>query len=221
MNGILGMAQLLQLEGKMDESVRKEHAQIIFESGKTLMALLNDILDLSKLETGKMDLTPSPFNPEKLIEETCRLFNPMALEKSLSLSCGWLGPSGQTCYADSIRLRQMLFNLISNAIKFTERGQISVLASLVQDDPSRTMMEFSVKDTGIGIPAHLQGKLFQTFSQVDSSSTRKYGGSGLGLSIVSNLATLMGGTVGVESAPGAGSRFWFRVRAELTPPNYD
>lgn len=218
MKGVLGMAQLLLMDETMDDADRKEYAQTIYNSGQTLLALLNDILDLSKVEAGKMELSSAPFDPRQLIDETLRLFAPAAREKGLSIAAEWRGPPGIRYAADVARLRQMLGNLAGNAIKFTSAGFVRIEAAVVRETAQRAWLEFSVSDSGIGLSPEQQTRLFQPFSQADSSTTRQYGGTGLGLSIVRSLAQLMDGTVGVESQPGKGSRFWFRVGVGLLAP---
>lgn len=216
MNGILGMAQLLLMPGLTDEE-RHEFARTILNSGQTLLTLLNDILDLSKVEAGKLDLIAAAFDPQQIIDESISLFAEPARAKGLQLVFDWRGPSGQHYRADPIRLRQMLSNLLSNAIKFTAHGFVRLEASEIERSENQALLEFTVTDSGIGIPPDKQSLLFKPFSQVDSSSTREYGGSGLGLSIVSSLAKLMGGELGCDSEPGRGSGFWFRIRAEVVP----
>lgn len=216
MNGILGMAQVL-LNPKLPEAEREDYARTILTSGQTLLSLLNDILDLSKIEAGKLHLEYSVFEPEHLLNEAQALFSGSARNKNLRLEHVWQGPSRQRYRADVPHLRQMLFNLVGNAVKFTAQGQIRIEGRLVSADGGTAMIEFAVSDTGIGIPADKQDLLFKPFSQADSSSTREFAGTGLGLSLVSNLAALMKGEVGVESEPGQGSRFWFRFAAEIVP----
>ena len=214
MNGILGMAQLLLIDDKVDNEL-KEYARTIHNSGRTLLTLLNDILDLSKVEAGKMELSSIAFDPRQLLEETAHLFAQSAQEKGLGIEAEWRGPPGSRYEADAIRLRQMISNLIGNAIKFTAKGFVRVEASVVEETGQNALLEFAVTDSGIGISPDHQAKLFRPFSQADSSTTREYGGTGLGLSIIRSLAQLMDGTVGVESEPGKGSRFWFRVRVGI------
>lgn len=215
MNGILGMAQLLLMDGQTDEMEKKDHIRTIYNSGLTLLTLLNDILDLSKVEAGKMELTNISFYPRQLVEETTRLFVQSAQGKGLSIEARWLGPTNSHYEADATRLRQMLSNLINNAIKFTSNGYVRIEASVIEEDAHQALLEFAVTDSGIGIPKENQTKLFQPFSQADSSTTRDFGGTGLGLSIIRSLASLMEGSVGVESEPGKGSRFWFRARVSI------
>ncbi|MCX8017815.1 MAG: ATP-binding protein, partial [Rhodocyclaceae bacterium] len=220
LNGVLGMAQLL-LAPTMSDTERRDCARVIFHSGQTLLALLNDILDLSKIEAGKLTIEAGVVEPGELLHETEALFAATAREKGLALSCHWRGPPGRRYSGDPLRLRQMLANLVSNALKFTEHGSVTVEADERTDEAGVTCLEFSVTDTGCGIPADKQGRLFQPFSQLDDSATRSHGGTGLGLSIVKSLARLMGGEVGVDSAPGVGSRFWFTVRAKPLPEDSD
>ncbi len=213
MNGILGMAQLL-LSPDLPAGERLDFARTILNSGQTLMTLLNDVLDLSKIEAGKFDLSAAAFAPQQLIHETVALFSASAREKSLDLQGQWHGDAAQRYRADPIRIRQMLANLVSNAVKFTAQGYVRVEGRLVDSDDGQATLEFAVRDSGIGIVPEKQGLLFHAFSQADSSTTRQYGGTGLGLSIVRRLAELMGGSVGVDSRSGEGATFWFRIRAE-------
>jgi PAS domain S-box-containing protein len=213
MNSILGMAQVL-MTPTLSPQQRQDYARILMDSGETLLALLNDILDLSKIEAGKLLLHPTRTAPLQVIDDTLALFASAARAKQLSLTVtSDLDPS-RHYQLDALRLRQMLSNFISNAIKFTATGSVEVsLAQRAQGDQGDEL-EFAVTDTGIGIAAADQAALFQTFSQVDSSTTRHFGGTGLGLSIVRSLAQAMGGSVGVHSSPGQGSRFWFRIQAQ-------
>jgi signal transduction histidine kinase/FixJ family two-component response regulator len=211
MNGILGMAQLL-LTPNLSEEERREFARTILNSGQSLLTLLNDILDLSKVEAGKIQLTSNVFNPAQLLDEVAALFNEMAGKQGLAIRAEWRGSSERRYRGDANRLRQMLSNLVSNAIKFTERGEVHIHAAEVQRIGDDVLLEFSVIDTGIGIPGEKLPQLFQPFSQLDGTATRKYAGTGLGLSIVRSLALMMGGDVGVDSVPGEGSTFWFRVQ---------
>ncbi len=212
MNGILGMAQML-LMPNLQEDVRNDYARTILSSGQTLLTLLNDILDLSKIEAGKLRLESQAFSPEALMHETSKLFASAAQAKGLQFDWQWHGDPNQRYLGDSSRLRQMLSNLVGNALKFTQAGQVRIEASVLDQTETTSMLEFAVIDTGVGIPADQLGLLFQAFSQANSSTTREFGGSGLGLSIVRHLATVMGGDVGVSSEPGRGSRFWFTVQA--------
>ncbi|MDR3673003.1 MAG: ATP-binding protein [Holophaga sp.] len=210
LNGVLGMAELL-LSEDLDAAVRQDYARTILNSGTTLLTLINDILDLSKVEAGRMELSLAPFAPDMLLKETVALFAEMAGRKGLALEDHWTGPAGQAYLGDPMRLRQMLSNLVNNAIKFTEQGAIRIEAAERERDGATALLQFTVTDSGIGIRPELRGQLFQPFLQLDSSTTRAYAGTGLGLSIVRSLARLMGGEVGVEGAEPAGSRFWFRI----------
>ncbi|MDD5295745.1 MAG: ATP-binding protein [Rhodocyclaceae bacterium] len=214
MNGMLGMAQLLLMPG-LSEEEHDDYVRTILNSGQTLLSLLNDILDLSKVEAGKLELAQGAFDPRQIVEETGALFAALAQSKGLELEAVWRGTEGQRYRADSMRLRQMLTNLMSNAIKFTSSGFVRLEAREIERTETTALLEFSITDSGIGIPPDKQSLLFKAFSQADSSTTREYGGTGLGLSIVNNLARLMGGEAGVESEAGKGARFWFRVRADL------
>lgn len=220
MNGVLGMAQLL-LSGPSDEAETKEYARTILHSGQTLLTLLNDILDLSKVESGKLTLESGIVSPPSLLHDTESLFIGNALAKGLTLKVQWHGPGERRYRGDPHRLQQMLSNLVNNAIKFTKRGEIRIEARELEQADDSTQLEFAVHDTGPGIPADKQVLLFRPFSQVDDSTTRQFGGTGLGLSIVKSLATLMGGEVGVDSHEGQGSRFWFRVRLAHLPVHTD
>jgi PAS domain S-box-containing protein len=216
LNGVLGMAQLLQMPN-LTETERIEFARTIVHSGDTLLTLLNDILDLSKVESGKIQLEPHEVNPLDAIEEVGILFSELANSKGLGLQTAWHGPSAQCYLTDPIRLRQMLSNLLSNAIKFTSEGSVTIDAYELENDGSYACLEFAVTDTGIGLSHEVQSLLFRPFFQADASITRTHGGTGLGLSIVKSLANAMDGDVGVVSEIGKGARIWFRIRAELVP----
>ncbi len=213
MNGILGMAQMM-LQATPNEAQRTDYARTILSSGHTLLALLNDILDLSKIEAGKFQVESTAFAPEALLQETCNLFSSAAQTKGLQIDCRWHGPPGQRYLADARRLRQMIANLAGNALKFTARGHVRIDARQIECEEQTAVLEFSVQDSGIGVAGDKIDLLFKPFSQGDSSTTREFGGSGLGLSIVRQLAQAMGGEVGVESQKGQGSNFWFRIRAQ-------
>lgn len=213
MNGILGMAQLLT-QPALAERERLEYAQTVLSSGQSLLTLLNDILDLSKIEADRLVLDCAPVSPEQLLYEVSALFSGAAKNKGLQLVSRWRGAPEQHYLSDAYRLRQMLANLVGNAIKFTTTGHVLLEAAELLVEGDLAWLEFSVTDTGIGIAPDKQAQLFEAFSQADSSTTREFGGSGLGLSIVSRLAALFGGEVGVQSALGQGARFWFKVRAQ-------
>ena len=210
MNGILGMSELL-LKTPLDEKQRR-YTETLQKSGQALLQIINDILDISKIEAGKLKLESIPFDMRQLVREVLELFSEMAAHKGLRLTAE-LSESVQREYeGDPVRIRQILTNLIGNAIKFTAQGEI-VLRILVTDEGSeKTELCLKVQDTGIGIEPSVQAKLFMPFTQADGSTTRKYGGTGLGLAIVKQLADLMGGTVGVESVLGRGSTFWCTIQ---------
>ncbi len=214
MNGILGMAQLL-LMPDMKEADRTGYVNTILTSGQSLLTLLNDILDLSRIESGKFQLDSTEFTPLALMQDAQALFAGSAKTKNLTLESDWHGPRGQRYRTDAHRISQMLANLVGNAIKFTLKGHIRVEGAEIERSGDHAVLEFSVSDTGLGIAADKLNLLFLPFSQTDNSTTRQFGGSGLGLSIVSRLAKMLGGHVGVDSTPDQGSRFWFRIRAEL------
>ena len=220
MNGILGMAQML-LEPNLSKEERYDYARIVLNSGHTLLTLLNDILDFSKVEAGKIELEAIIFDAAQVVHETELLFAQSASRKGLSITADWKGLTKQRFLGDPHRLRQMLSNLVGNAIKFTAQGHIHLEGQEIEGKDQTAWLEFSVTDTGIGIPDDKQALLFQPFSQTDGSTTRQFGGTGLGLSIVRALASLMGGEVGVQSEPGKGSRFWLRIPAKLVAADQD
>ncbi|MDD2729983.1 MASE3 domain-containing protein [Malikia sp.] len=209
MNGILGMAQLL-LPPELPDAERIDYARTILNSGQTLLTLLNDILDMAKVDSGKLVLESTVFDPARMLGELKSLFATSARSKGLRIEFRGLGKANHY-RGDPHRLHQMASNLITNAIKFTEQGSVLIEASEQAAPDGKALLRFAVTDTGIGISADRLPSLFKAFTQADSSMTRKYGGTGLGLSIVRSLANLMGGTVGVESVPGQGSCFWFQV----------
>ena len=217
MNGILGMTQLLQ-GNSVSDLERKQYAAIILNSGQMLLNILNDVLDLSKIEAGKLHLVEESFNPVTIVKDVVDLFSATATSKGLHIDLALNNLSGNEYISDSGRLQEMLSNLLNNAVKFTSQGGIKVEIREIKTDGSHSVIEFAVSDAGIGIAAEDLQKLFLPFSQLDASPTRKFGGTGLGLSIVAALAKLLGGNVGVESSVGQGSRFWFTIRAAVANP---
>ncbi|MGA8026376.1 MAG: response regulator [Bryobacteraceae bacterium] len=212
MNGVVGMTSLL-LETKLD-SEQRDFANTIRTSADALLSLLNDILDLSKIEAGKLDLEDVPFSLSEVVECSIEMFAVKAEEKQIHL-CALIEPDvSLNLSGDPIRLRQILVNLLSNAVKFTAAGEVLLSISLFPDAKgNRSRLRFEVSDNGIGISDAAKERLFQPFSQADSSTTRRFGGSGLGLSISRKLVAMMGGEIGVESRPGVGSSFWFWLPA--------
>ena len=209
MNAVIGMTSLI-LETDLN-SEQKEYLETIKNSGQALLSIINDILDFSRIESGKIDLECHPFTLSSCIEEALNLISPLVLEKGLKLHYTAEGDILETIVGDKSRIRQVLVNLLSNAVKFTQEGEIEVKtkASRLADDNYE--IQFSVRDTGIGISQETLGKLFQPFSQADASTSRKYGGTGLGLAISKRLVKLMGGRIWVESVEGKGSTFRFTI----------
>ena len=217
MNGILGMAQLLHSEQVSNEE-RRKCTEILLGSSRTLITLLNDILDLSKIEAGQLKIQEQAVTPWTLAKETAALFAEAAAEKELRLLVEYSSFPDDAYMMDPVRIRQMLSNLVGNAIKFTAQGEIRIELRLVPTEDSGLAIWFQVSDTGPGIAAEDVGRLFEKYSQLDSSPKRRHGGSGLGLSIVRQFAGLMRGKAGVESTLGEGSKFWFWIPAVRAVP---
>ena len=210
MNGVIGMTGLLL--GTRLDAEQHEYAETIRDSGESLLALINDILDFSKIEAGKLDLEIIDFDLHALLDDFAAMLALRAEDKGLEFLCAAAPDLPARLRGDPGRLRQILTNLAGNAIKFTAQGEVAVSADLLALDEKAVTVRFSIRDTGIGIPAEKLDLLFQKFTQVGASTTRKFGGTGLGLAISRLLVELMGGEIGVESEMGAGSRFWFSVR---------
>lgn len=209
LNGIIGMTELC-LGQDPDETIR-DLLQTIYGEARNLSGIIHDILDLAKIEAGKMVLEESPFDLAELLRSVTDGFALRARQQGLGFTA-YLAPDIPTgLNGDATRLRQVLVNLIGNALKFTPKGEVSVTGELVRDLGDRVMIQFSVSDTGIGIPPDRQQKIFEAFEQADGSTTRTYGGTGLGVAIAREIVKMMGGEIGVVSEPGEGSTFWFTV----------
>ncbi len=210
LNGVIGMSDLLL--GTELSAEQREYAETVTASAQSLLAVINDILDVSKIEAGKLELDTADFALRDVVEGAVATFAEPAHVKGLEL-VAWIEPTVPLAVrGDAGRLRQILVNLVSNAVKFTEAGEIVVLATALQEGPDTVRLRFAVRDTGIGLEPEQAGRVFESFAQADASTTRRYGGTGLGLAICRQLAELMGGRIGVETAPGRGSTFWFEVR---------
>ncbi|MBK8164617.1 MAG: response regulator [bacterium] len=205
MNGILGMTGIL-LDTELDEEQRS-YARIVFDSGQSLMAIINDILDFSKVEAGRLEIEPAPFHMRRLLAEVTELMRGTADAKGLKLRCVLPDTAPVALVGDAGRIRQIVTNLVNNAIKFTEEGSVTIEASWREAPGDVTLWTVTVTDTGIGIPANRLPDLFQRFTQADSSTTRRYGGTGLGLAISRQLAELMHGSLDAQSVVGKGSLF--------------
>jgi PAS domain S-box-containing protein len=216
LNGVLGMAQVLEhteLDGE-----QREFVGTIIDSARTLTTLLNDVLDLSKIEAGKFDITPGDASLAGMLDKQMQLWKPSAGQKNLTLSLSIDAAIPSLLSFDQVRVQQCVSNLISNAIKFTEHGGIDVKASAIALDGGDWQVEISVADTGPGMSKGTIARLFRPFAQADETASRRYGGTGLGLSITRRLAELMGGTASVDSTPGAGSTFRVSFRAGTAAP---
>ncbi len=210
MNGVLGMADLLLTANDLNPRNRRR-IEVIQNSGETLLTLLDQILDLSKIEAEKLELNPSPFDLRQLVNDIHALFEPKAQSKALWFDMADRLGDKHLVIGDPLRIRQILSNFLSNAIKFTEQGGVSLLAAL-EPGPSKTAkVRFEIKDTGVGIESSAIEPVFSPFEQVDRLTWSKFGGTGLGLAICKKLARMMGGDVGVESASGEGATFWLQI----------
>jgi signal transduction histidine kinase len=210
MNGVLGMTEML-LDTELTAEQR-DYAETAFRSGEALLEIIDSLLDLSKIEAGKMQLEAVDFNPAEVLREVLKLVSGRARNKGLTIGAEIGEEAHGQLRGDPLRLRQVLLNLVANAIKFTENGEVSVKVDLAESSEQGVQLLFEVQDTGIGLTADAQARLFQPFVQADGSITRKYGGTGLGLAISKQLIEMMGGRVGVDSQPDQGSRFWFTAR---------
>jgi signal transduction histidine kinase/ActR/RegA family two-component response regulator len=213
MNGIIGMMELV-LDTDLQREQR-EYLEIVNNSADSLLSLLNDILDLSKIEAGKLDVEPIDFSLRASLDDLMRAVGFRARVKRLDLACRVLPEVPDALVGDPGRLRQIVMNLVGNAIKFTSVGEVAISVDMLEQTKDDVVLQFSVKDTGIGVPLEKQTAIFDAFAQADGSTTRKYGGTGLGLAISSKLTEMMGGRIWVESEPGHGSTFLFTVHFGL------
>jgi signal transduction histidine kinase/ActR/RegA family two-component response regulator len=209
MNGIIGFSNLLLDTGLAEQ--QRQHAETVRNSARSLLVLLNDILDYSKIEAGQIRLEATDFTPASVIDGVLSIVSDYARSKGLELSAQLAPEMTQFVLGDPHRLRQVVLNLVNNAIKFTEHGRVIVRAKSEGSDGERMRLRFEIEDSGIGISEEARARLFSRFVQADSSITRRFGGTGLGLSICKRLVELMGGSIGVDSQPGKGSTFWFTV----------
>lgn len=218
LNGAIGMIEILQRTDL--EKQQREYLDIVQSSSQTLMAILNDILDYSKIEAGKIDLEKNPVDIDQLIRSVLDLFRPRARSKQINLCYKIADDVPAFIEGDEVRIRQVLLNLVYNGIKFTDSGYIEVRAHLTlppdaSPEADGQLLSVEVEDTGVGIDEDTLPRLFQPFNQADTSTTRKFGGTGLGLTICKNLVELMGGTLSAQSTPGAGSTFSFTLKTRL------
>jgi PAS domain S-box-containing protein len=209
MNGVIGMNALLMRTALTPE--QRKYAEAVRVSAEDLLGIINDILDISKLEAGKVELDAVDFSLGSLVEEVVRPFSGQAGQKGLEIATSLDDGSQGAFVGDPMRLRQVLTNLVANAVKFTERGRIAVDVRSDPIGPGLTRLRFETSDTGVGVPDEIKPRLFSKFQQADASTTRRYGGAGLGLSICRHLVALMGGEIGVHDQPGGGSVFWFEI----------
>ena len=215
MNGMIGMLELALDTSLTDE--QRDYLQTSLQSAEALLTLLNDILDFSKIEAGKLELEKINFNLRNAVEDVAYTMAKRVQDKGLEMACLIHPDLSSELRGDPGRIRQILVNLVGNAIKFTQQGEIVIRAEPRDETAMDATIHFSVQDTGIGIPYERQASIFERFTQADGSTTRKYGGTGLGLAICKQLVEMMGGNVGVESVPGIGSTFWFDIKFEKQP----
>ncbi len=213
MNGVLGMAELLMCQDL--KPAHRDHVEVIMNSGRGLLTIIDDLLDFAKIEAGKFELSNEPFDAGSCIDETLALFAQNAAKNDIQLLSSVDNVRNLRVLGDEVRFRQVLSNLISNAIKFTDAGEVAVRTEVNIGSADRTAVRVLVSDTGIGIGLEDIERVFDSFTQADGSNTRQYGGTGLGLAICKELVNLMGGEIGASSDPGKGSTFWFDVPFNL------
>jgi signal transduction histidine kinase/CheY-like chemotaxis protein/HPt (histidine-containing phosphotransfer) domain-containing protein len=213
LNGVIGMVDLLL--GAEPNVQQRRYCEIAKSSARSLLELINDILDFSKIEAGKLELDSTDFDLHDLLEGVTQMFGERAEKKGIELGCSVGRDVPRAVTGDPVRLRQVILNLVSNAIKFTESGEVVISVAVNEQNETKALLKFAIKDSGIGIPQHRLDRLFKSFSQVDTSTTRKFGGTGLGLAISQRIVELMGGRIGVQSEEGKGSVFWFSVELPL------
>jgi CheY-like chemotaxis protein len=218
MNGVIGMSELLFSTSLTEE--QQGYAEVIQASADSLMTIINDILDFSKIEAGRVELEAIEFDPRRIVEEITGLMHEEARRKGITLTSRVAPPVPDALRGDPTRLRQVLVNLIGNAVKFTEQGGVFVRATVESEEPGAHRLRFEIQDTGIGISPETRKLLFEPFRQADGSTTRRYGGTGLGLAISRRLVELMGGQIGVDSQPDRGSTFWFTTAFESDAPSF-
>jgi len=212
LNGVIGMSHLLM--GTTLQQEQKDYAQTIHASAQTLLTLIEDILDISKIEAGKVTLETTDFDLHGLVNSIAKMLAPQAHSKGLNFSVHIAPETPYLLRGDPLHVRQVLINLVGNAIKFTEHGDIEIRAKLLKEEPTSVSLRFEVIDTGIGIPQEAQARIFESFTQADASTTRRYGGTGLGTTIAKQLVQLMNGRIGLRSTPGDGSTFWCEIPFE-------
>jgi signal transduction histidine kinase/CheY-like chemotaxis protein len=217
MNGIMGMTEILMTTDLNSEQT--EYLNMVKSSSDSLLQVINDILDFSKIEAGKLDLDPIPFKLRDVLQDSVKSLSIRAAQKRLELACHLERNVPENLFGDPVRLRQVVLNLVGNALKFTEQGEIVVNVAIDSVSDEHLCLHFSIRDTGVGIPKEKQSSIFESFTQADGSMSRRYGGTGLGLTISNRLVGMMGGKIWVESAPGKGSTFHFTASFQIVDPD--